>query len=79
MPIIPFKRVDVFFGRKKELLRIRDALNDPGFVVVTGVMGSGKTTIFRKLRESNPNRTTFIDMRCTDIGGPMMRYLTLEK
>jgi len=67
MPIIPLNRTDVFIGRARELGRIREALNDPGFVIVTGRMGSGKTAIFRKLHEENPTRTTLIDMRCTDI------------
>jgi len=67
MPIIPLNRTEVFIGRAKELRRIREGLNDPGFVIVTGRMGSGKTAIFRKLHEENPSRTTLIDMRCTDI------------
>lgn len=82
MPIIHLNRTKDFFGREKELRDIKEALNDPGFVVVTGKMGSGKTTILRRLQEENPSRTTFIDMRCADIrraheGIPDFRRITV--
>ncbi|MDI9615187.1 ATP-binding protein [Methanothermobacter sp.] len=82
MPIISLNRTKDFFGREKEIRRINEALNDPGFVVVTGKMGSGKTAILRRIQEENSNRTTFIDMRCTDIrrsheGIPDFRRITV--
>lgn len=82
MPIISLNRTNDFFGREKEIRRINEALNDPGFVVVTGKMGSGKTAILRRIQEENSTRTTFIDMRCTDIrrtheGIPDFRRITV--
>ncbi|MCG2828509.1 ATP-binding protein [Methanothermobacter sp. K4] len=82
MPIISLNRTDNFFGREKEIRRIKEALNDPGFVILTGRMGSGKTAILRRFHGENPNRTTFIDMRCTDIrriheGIPDFRRITV--
>ncbi|MGB9837602.1 AAA family ATPase [Methanothermobacter sp.] len=82
MPIISLNTTQDFFGREKEIREIKEALNDPGFVVVTGKMGSGKTAILRRIHEENPNRTTFIDMRCTDVrktheGIPDFRRITV--
>ena len=64
MPIIPLNKIEVFYGRERELKRLKEALEAGGPVVVTGPMGSGKTTLFKRFHAENPGNTSLIDMRC---------------